>query len=81
MLSGKLRKGGGGMMVRAFLYLGIAVMLGIFAVGFGPKVADELCVHRWKDSGLKARFTFGTGCMVEIENDRWIPQANVQIRP
>ncbi|MET4337049.1 MULTISPECIES: hypothetical protein [unclassified Bradyrhizobium] len=56
-------------------------MLTIFAVEFSPKVADALCVHKWKDSGLKARFTFGTGCMLEVGTDRWIPQANVQIRP
>ena len=68
-------------MLRAFLYLGIAVMIFIFAVELGPDIANGFCARKWKDSGLKARFTFGTGCMVEVEKDRWIPQANVQIRP
>jgi hypothetical protein len=74
-------------MLRAVLLLLIAGMIIFFTAELAPEVlrlgseiTDAHCRGKWKDSGLASRFTFGTGCMVQVDG-RWIPEANVQIRP
>jgi len=62
-------------MLKAVLILGLIIF---FAVSFGLEIANARCVNKWKDSGLPARFTSGTGCMVEVDG-KWVPEANVQI--
>jgi hypothetical protein len=55
--------------------------MGIYlAITVGPEIADANCQRKWKDSGLSSHFTYGTGCMVQVD-DRWVPEANVQIHP
>lgn len=67
-------------MFKAILYLYLAGMGIYLVIEFGPQIATARCQSKWNDSGLAARFTFGTGCMIEVDG-RWIPEANVQIRP
>jgi hypothetical protein len=50
---------------------------------FGPELVEltnSRCKAKWGDSGLNTRFSFGVGCMVQVDG-KWVPEANVQIRP
>jgi hypothetical protein len=59
-------------------YIFLIGVAGFLVIDLGPDTMNKRCANKWKDSGLGARFTFGTGCMVEVDG-RWVPEANVQI--
>jgi hypothetical protein len=69
-----------GPMWQAFLYLLGAAALFFFGTVVYPAVSTGRCNARWNESGLTTKYDEWSGCKVEIDG-RWIPEANVQIRP
>lgn len=60
----------------------LAVLLLVLFV-FAQQIPDFMtarCQHKWDASGMASRWERGSGCMVEVD-DRWIPEANVQVSP
>ncbi|WP_340667956.1 hypothetical protein [Bradyrhizobium ottawaense] len=41
---------------------------------------DSTCERKWSGSGLGAKYSYGTGCLVQVDG-RWIPEANVKVSP
>jgi hypothetical protein len=64
--------------MKIVLWVFLAYLVGMLVFFVGPELSQAWCQHRWSQSGLSARWTFGVGCMVQV-NGNWVPQANVQI--
>lgn len=68
-------------MGQAIMYLLGAAILFFLGTTVFPEFSKNRCLDRWKESGLAARYeSQWVGCMVQIDG-RWIPEANVQLRP
>lgn len=60
----------------------IAIMLGAIGatVALVCWLASETCERRWAESGRVARWEFGAGCRVVVDN-RMVPERAVRVMP
>jgi hypothetical protein len=34
------------------------------------------CETRWEDSEFRSKYSFNTGCLIEVSKNKWIPEIN-----
>lgn len=56
----------------AVVVLAVAAFFGVF-FGVAYKIGEVKCRERWRDSGMKSRFTLWTHCQIQTKPGVWIP--------
>lgn len=56
------------------------ILIVICIIGLAVVFKKHKCEMRWAASGMLAKWSVSTGCMLETEAEHWIPADNYQER-
>lgn len=72
----------GGFIFKAIGYFALIYVLAAICQYVIFPLSESRCKARWLPSHLDAAWTFGGGCVVNVNGaGQWVPEANVQISP
>ena len=62
-----------------FTIIEALIVLAIFAILASVPIAGRLgCEAKWENSGMAYKWGFFSGCLVEVEKGRWLPEERVR---
>lgn len=68
----------GGLVIEVAAILGVMICVALMGAYLARSMDANSCEARWKDSGLKAEYRSGAGCMVQKPDGRWLPASAIR---